>query len=858
MRNKKYKYIHLIMVIFLSAVISACGGSGSSGGIDGTGSPEQKIIASGTVNNESNQLEVNGIGFDTSNTDIQIDGNSGVLSDVETGQVLIVSGELDADSNNLTAAAETIEYVSNVIGPIASIDEISSSFRVLGQNISLDSSTVLGNGLTEFSDLQHLQTVRISGLISSNRDIQATRIDIINTENYQVVGMVNELDTGLMTFRINELIVSYQNAELTDNIINGEIVKVNGTQFSEDGSFIADTVQVVNISFGEAEDIFSIEGLVTTFVSATDFSVSDIDIVTTTNTIIENGSLDDLGLDARLQIEGQLNTQGSVVARRISIIHTGPISFNGSVNLSSGDIVYTIESSESDRGLWVTLTDLNSGASLFVEKIENGQAILECELYALNSINDGVCYLDNNGQTTWQIRIRGNSNNITTNYQLTAYFRRAPFSSAQQIAPGGSVQVSLNAGDRNLYRLPTTQAPAGSLLAVMVDGLQNNGQLYIQGDSRVNGNTERLFDCRLGNQVKDSDDIVDRICWLQNDDVDNWYLSLDSVDNQQYTIHVDFIVPTPLSLGVEVNGTLTGPFDKLYTFNTDENDLNVGVLLADVSDASELSIRRHAPPIYNEFDCTDRSFFIPLNDKSCVVSSNENAQWYVLVAGDPGLTFNLLASTQTQLAEEHMLSANSSTFVEAEAAVIQHYRIPKGPIGTALVIELIEHSDIDFNVTVKENLSDRVPVCHIRFDYRNDWHHCRLINDGIGDWYITVKNAAPGNYTIRTDEQRIIDLQPGISLRDQIGSSRYLYGQLYQVPTPEGSNTFMAEITDKTNSATLAISDDIRPTTYINRCRTRSGIIDASCSSNRSTPAFWYILVNADQGTEYTITTRFE
>jgi hypothetical protein len=60
-----------------------------------------------------------------------------------------------------------------------------------------------------------------------------------------------------------------------------------------------------------------IEGLITRFVSSTDFDVSGKPVTTTTTTRYENGAAGDLALNVKVEVEGQTNAGGVLVASKV-------------------------------------------------------------------------------------------------------------------------------------------------------------------------------------------------------------------------------------------------------------------------------------------------------------------------------------------------------------------------------------------------------------------------------------------------------------------------------------------------------------------------------------------------------------
>ncbi|HZD52895.1 MAG TPA: DUF5666 domain-containing protein [Woeseiaceae bacterium] len=70
---------------------------------------------------------------------------------------------------------------------------------------------------------------------------------------------------------------------------------------------------------GEAGDRFEIEGFITRFDSAADFDVEGVPVTTNGQTAFENGSSADLGLNRKVEVEGELDASGVVVADEIEL-----------------------------------------------------------------------------------------------------------------------------------------------------------------------------------------------------------------------------------------------------------------------------------------------------------------------------------------------------------------------------------------------------------------------------------------------------------------------------------------------------------------------------------------------------------
>ena len=137
-----------ICLLTLSLALAACGGGGGGGG--GTTSTGATAAAVGTVE-AIGSVKVNGITFDCINATVTFD--DGV---VDTGDDRCVqanrAGELEDDmrvivrgrisDDGITGSADSVVVRTRYTGPVASIDKVTPSFKILGQTVLVDDATV--------------------------------------------------------------------------------------------------------------------------------------------------------------------------------------------------------------------------------------------------------------------------------------------------------------------------------------------------------------------------------------------------------------------------------------------------------------------------------------------------------------------------------------------------------------------------------------------------------------------------------------------------------------------------------------------------------------------------------------------
>ncbi len=325
------KNIQLIILGFILAFTAGCGGSGSGstavadppapppvGGIGRTGVAMGPISTFGSV-------VVNGVRYDTSSAVFTVNGLSGSQDDLSVGHVVIVSGTID--DNGVDGDANEVNFDDNVKGPVQSIDRAMNQIIVLGQTVLINPETSFDDSISPASidGLAIDDIVEVSGLVDVTGRITATRIELkpAGTE-FEVLGTVSAHDMANALFNINDLVVDYSGATLDNDfpggqISNGDFVEAKGMSLVG-GTLIAREVELKN-ALPDVEDGVHVEiqGFITRFVSAADFDVTGLPVTTTASTVYEGGVEGDLGLNVKVEVEGDVNSGGVLVATKVDI-----------------------------------------------------------------------------------------------------------------------------------------------------------------------------------------------------------------------------------------------------------------------------------------------------------------------------------------------------------------------------------------------------------------------------------------------------------------------------------------------------------------------------------------------------------
>ncbi|MEQ9560939.1 MAG: DUF5666 domain-containing protein [Woeseiaceae bacterium] len=323
------KTLSTILTTLSVLLLAACGGSSNDdspgnnapptvGGIGRTGVAFGSISTFGSV-------VVNGVRYDTSSATVTVDDSPGSESDLRVGQVVLIKGEVD--SNQTTGTADEIRFDENVKGPVQSINAAASQLVVMGQTVFVGPDTSFDDNIQPASldGLVAGDIVEVSGLTMADGSIAATRIEKkpVGTA-FEVRGLVSSLDSANSRFSINALVVDYSAAVLDNfpggQISNGDFVEAKGTALDGNGALTASRVEFEDGAIsGVSGDYVEIEGFITRFVSAQDFDVNGVGVITNGSTVFEGGVAADLGLNVKVEVEGTLNANSVIVAEKVDI-----------------------------------------------------------------------------------------------------------------------------------------------------------------------------------------------------------------------------------------------------------------------------------------------------------------------------------------------------------------------------------------------------------------------------------------------------------------------------------------------------------------------------------------------------------
>jgi uncharacterized protein DUF5666 len=316
---------HLMKAVVTAAAVvglAACGGGGSSNNNTPQAAAQSvPVISSGAISGFGSVF-VNGVRFDTSSAAFTINGKPGTQADLRVGHVVTIHGHRD---DNGRSTADRIDFDDLVKGPVDSVDAAAGTLVVLGQTVLTDADTSFDDNIpgASLAGLKAGDIVEVSGMRRADGDIQATRIEAKPAGTaFEVTGIASNVDTAAHKLSVNALVVDYSAATVRDfpngQPGNGDLVEAKGTTVNASGEHVASSIELKR----DADDAgagmqLEIEGLITRFVSATDFDVAGKPVTTNSSTRFENGSAADLALNVKVEAEGQLDANGVLVATKL-------------------------------------------------------------------------------------------------------------------------------------------------------------------------------------------------------------------------------------------------------------------------------------------------------------------------------------------------------------------------------------------------------------------------------------------------------------------------------------------------------------------------------------------------------------
>jgi len=330
---------------------------GCSGGESGTGMQANNQTSVGEITGFGS-IYVNGVRYNTDGATIYIDDNPSSEQSLAVGMVVTVEGSVNSDGLNGTAL--TVATRTEVEGLVLQNDiAVSGTLNVMGQTVKISNDTKFKSavtGITVIDDLvANSSVVEVSGYSDGQGNIYATYVKAVasggTAAEVKLYGIVRNLsgDANSGSFNIGNtsIQVNYNSNTIFDEMTRNEFV---------DGLFVEVessnyTGGVVMASVIEKEDLYSegsgtqleVEGVVTDIANIAngEFSVNGRLVKIDAGTSFEYGNQADIQLEVKLEVEGTIQADDSILADEISFRLESDMEIEGTV-ASVGDNMLTI------------------------------------------------------------------------------------------------------------------------------------------------------------------------------------------------------------------------------------------------------------------------------------------------------------------------------------------------------------------------------------------------------------------------------------------------------------------------------------------------------------------------------------
>lgn len=314
MKQKVKTEIRVLAIAILGALALACGGGGEGGSVSSAAS-EGPITGFGSV-------IMNGVRWNTDQATFEMDGRLVSQSDLSVGMVVRVEGRR---SSNGGADADRVIFESRLRGPIRQIDDLGPNVRVLhvfGVRALVSRAGTVFEGV----DLDGLMTdtvVELSGLTNGDGDLEvmhlrARGLPVVGRTEVRTFGRVAGLAGG--SFMLSTTEVLFDGDTVIDDfgpegLRDGLDVRVEGILLAND-TIDAAEIEAPRGRGDDDFDEFEIQGVVSDFVSISDFRVAGRQVDASSALLIPDDP-DLLRDGVRVEVEGRFDSDGVLIVEKL-------------------------------------------------------------------------------------------------------------------------------------------------------------------------------------------------------------------------------------------------------------------------------------------------------------------------------------------------------------------------------------------------------------------------------------------------------------------------------------------------------------------------------------------------------------
>ncbi len=386
-------------------------------GCSGSDSTSAATTSTGVITGFGS-IFVNGIEYDTSNSDITRDGVSVTEDALAVGMVVDVRGSHDS----IDGIALSIDASDELEGVLQSTSiatgATTGSVVIMGQTVNVDNKTIFESKVSSITAVDGMSSgniIEVHGFTDGMGEIFASRIEVkavdlatylSEHEDMEVKGIVTNLDTTALTFTLGNMTVNYANADnQVSNLTNGLYVEVKSVAgIDGNNQLIASKVEIEDDGkvghHGDEDEEFEIKGVISSAFESDMFTINGITVLVNEQTKLDGLTTASLTSGSIIEVEGIYDADGKLIASKIEaeddadteikstiseIISTGVNT--GTITLSDANNTVVVVTSNTlmkdsrDQGIMpemkFNLTFLTTGDYIEIDAFTNADGNLE-------------------------------------------------------------------------------------------------------------------------------------------------------------------------------------------------------------------------------------------------------------------------------------------------------------------------------------------------------------------------------------------------------------------------------------------------------------------------------------------------
>ena len=202
-------------------------------------------------------------------------------------------------------------------GYVVDLDTVFKTFRIndLLVDYSLADTSGLPGGAVSEGILVEIEGAldTVDGEMFAAKVELADELDILDADQIEVMGFVNDVFSGVTFVVGNQLVQIDEDTEFIDG---SQYNIVLGAKLEAEGSLDNGVIHAWEIEFWEPDQI-EMEGIITDIVSVFEFTLGEQLVYTNDQTLFEDGTPEDIAVGTIIEIKGRL-VEGILIADKVS------------------------------------------------------------------------------------------------------------------------------------------------------------------------------------------------------------------------------------------------------------------------------------------------------------------------------------------------------------------------------------------------------------------------------------------------------------------------------------------------------------------------------------------------------------